>query len=220
AELVAVLDVAQRSAEDQREADDLAQGLLAQHPHGYDQRDQAGDADENPAHLHRVGLEHAERDAEVVGQPEIEERQQLDHIAALHRQRVGDVALHRLVDEEQHDRRREADEAIFRELAHAAASSSATASSHRLHSAPSSVTSGRRRQQRPHLWSVVRVTVTASPCPRTTDAVMNSSARSASVKPSGTASAGTVTWASSPERTTLSRRSGSIASVTRSRSAR
>jgi len=64
------------------------------------------------------------------------------------------------------------------------------------------------------------VTVTASLSPRVTDAVMNNSARSASLKPSGTAAAGTTTSASRPERMTLSRRSGSIASMTFSRNSR
>ncbi|KAJ8138968.1 hypothetical protein OY671_007819 [Metschnikowia pulcherrima] len=63
--------------------------------------------------------------------------------------------------------------------------------------------------------AVAMATVTPSSCPRTTVPVMNSSARLASGAPSGTS-----TCASSPDPSTFSRRSGSIASFTVVRSAR
>src|SRR5690606_14490975 len=75
-----------------------------------------------------------------------------------------------------------------------------TTPAHRSHSKPSSATSGRCRQQRPHLWRSVGVTVTF--WPSATDATMNNSARS----PPANGRSGTVTSASRLERTCFSRR--------------
>src|SRR5690606_992274 len=108
-------------------------------------------------HLERSGGEHAERDAEIVRPGEIEEPEQVEMIALAHQpERTRDEPLDPLVDPEDRRRDREADQAVAREeTGHAGASMPATTCSQREQSAPSSVTSGRWRQQRSHLWRSV-----------------------------------------------------------------
>src|SRR3546814_7900999 len=72
--------------------------------------------------------------------------------------------------------------------------------SQRLHKLPSASTSGRWRQQRPHLWFSVRVTASSPPARATATMKISSSAAGSSV------GSGIVTSASRLERIVFSRR--------------
>jgi hypothetical protein len=97
--------------------------LLAQQPDQHDQRDPQVSATSSPAHLHRIGGEHAQRNAVVVRARQIEERQQLDLVPHLPQAQIDDrPALDHWSTRRWQRGDAEADHAVAGEEAHAAAS--------------------------------------------------------------------------------------------------
>ncbi len=159
AEAHAVDDIAERAAEDHRERDHIALCLFARHPEGDRGGDDPGHRDERPARRVGAAREHRQRNAAVFGPGQVEKAGELDLPLGFERQRDGHDPLGDLVEDEGDRGENQTEAQIGRTCA---AHAEVNTVSQRLHKLPSVSTSGKWRQQRPHLWLVVGVTAMPS----------------------------------------------------------
>src|SRR3546814_7950055 len=105
--------------------------------------------EERPARRVGAAGEHRQRNSVILRPGQVEEARELDLSLVLGRQRDGDDPFDDLVEDEGGGGDQQAEAEVGRTwAAHAAVNTV----SQRLHKLPSASTSGRWRQQRPHLW--------------------------------------------------------------------
>ena len=94
AEIVAILDIAERPAENQRQRRGCRRAAFSRIIQMVTTSAiSRGHRHQAPAHFRAGRLEHAQRDAEIAREAQVEDRQQFHHRRAVDAERLGDVIL-------------------------------------------------------------------------------------------------------------------------------